>query len=81
MGQAEKSHLEQFQNTNAHALFLCEQVRPEIIPTMAFLTTRIKASTEDDWSKLIRMMQHLRQSRNDVVKLGLLVLCLMVKVI
>jgi len=65
----DKSKSEQFHTTTAQALFLCKQGRPDISPAVSFFTTRVKASTEEDWSKHVRMMQYLRQSRNDVLTL------------
>jgi len=62
----DKSKSEQFHITTAQALFLCKRGRPNISPAVAFFTTRVKASTEEDWSKHVRMMQYLHQSRNDV---------------
>ena len=64
----DKLKLEQFHTTTAQALFLCKRGRPDISPAVAFFTTIVKASTEEDWSKLVWMMQY-DQSRNDVLTL------------
>jgi len=58
----DKSRLEQFLTTTVQDLFLCKQRRADIIPPVAFFATRVKASTEEDWIKLVRMMQYLLQS-------------------
>ena len=60
---------EQFHTTTAKALVLCNQGRPNINPAAAFFTTKLKATTEEYWSKLVSMMQYLHQSRNDVLTL------------
>jgi hypothetical protein len=45
---------QQFHTTTAQALFLCKRARPDICPAVAYLTTRVQAPNEDDWSKLCR---------------------------
>ena len=37
----------------ARALFLCKQACPDVQPTVAFLTTRVKEPTKQDWYKLV----------------------------
>jgi len=44
----DKSKLEQFHTTTAQALFLCKRGRPDISLPVAFFTTRVKASMEED---------------------------------
>jgi hypothetical protein len=51
-----------FQNFVAKFLFLTKRARPDIATAMAFLTTRVKSSDEDDWKKLTRMIRYLRGS-------------------
>jgi hypothetical protein len=60
---------QQFHTTTAQALFLCKRARPDICPAVAFLTTRVQAPNEDDWSKLCRMMKWLGQTWNDCLTL------------
>ena len=57
----DKSKSEQFHTTTSQALFLCKRGRLDISPAVLFFTTRVKASTEEDWSKLVRMMLYLNQ--------------------
>jgi hypothetical protein len=49
-----------FHNFVAKCLFLTKRARPDIATAVAFLTTRVKASDEDDWKKLTRMIRYLR---------------------
>jgi hypothetical protein len=51
-----------FHNFVAKCLFLTKRARPDIATAVAFLTTRVKASDEDDWKKLTRMIRYLRGS-------------------
>ena len=60
-----KEQSEQFHTTTAQGLFLAKRGRPDISPAIAYFTTRVIESNEDDWKKLVRMMQYLRQTRED----------------
>ena len=51
-----------FHNFVAKCLFLTKRARPDISTAVAFLTTRVKASDEDDFKKLTRMIRYLRGS-------------------
>jgi hypothetical protein len=44
-----------FHNFVAKCLFLTNRARPDITTAVAFLTTRVKSSDEDNWKKLTRM--------------------------
>ncbi len=48
----------------AKGLFLCKRSRPDIQTTIAFLCTRVKEPDEDDWKKLIRLLQYLNYSKD-----------------
>ena len=54
-----KTRAEEFHTTVAKALFVSKRARPDIQPTNAFLCTRVKNPTEEDWAKLTRMMRFL----------------------
>jgi hypothetical protein len=49
-----------FHHNVAKLLFLCKRARPDIQTAVAFLCTRVKASDEDDYKKLARVMRYLR---------------------
>ena len=51
------------------AMFVCKRARPDIQPAVAFLATRVKHPTEQDYKKLTRMMSYLKTSENDVLTL------------
>ena len=44
----------------AKALFATKRARPDIHTDVAFLTTRVMTPDEDDWKKLLRMINYLR---------------------
>ena len=37
----------------ARTLFLCKRAHPDVQPTVTFLMTRVKETTEQDWYKLV----------------------------
>ncbi len=53
----------------AKGLFLTKRGRPDALPAIAFLTTRVNAPTEQDWKKLVRMLQFLKKTSKDVLTL------------
>jgi hypothetical protein len=54
----------------AKGLFACKRARPDIHTTIAFLCTRVKEPTEDDWDKLMRLMFYLNGSKEEVLFLA-----------
>ena len=54
----------------AKCLFLAKRVRPDIQTTVAVLCSRVQAPGRKDWSKLVRMMKFLSQTRDDVLTLS-----------
>ncbi len=55
---------EVFYTAVAKGLFVSKRARPDIMPTIAVLCTRVKAPTDSDWDKLMRMMKYLNGTRN-----------------
>ena len=53
----------------AKGLFLCKRARPDIQPTIAVLSTRVKSPNESDWRKLVRMMEYLNGTKELMLKL------------
>jgi hypothetical protein len=51
-------------------LFLCKRARPDLQTAVTFLSTRIKSCNEDDYKKLIRMLQFLRATRDEFLTLS-----------
>lgn len=58
----DEQHASRFHHMVAKALFLCKRARPDIQLTVGFLSTRVRAPTEEDWRKLKRLVQYLRGS-------------------
>jgi Reverse transcriptase (RNA-dependent DNA polymerase) len=53
----------------AKALFACKRARPDIHVATTLLCTRVKSPNQDDWNKLIRMLEFLNGTRDDVLTL------------
>ena len=58
---------EDFHTTIAKCLFLCKRSRPDIQVAVAYLCTRVKSPDEDNWKKLVRLVQYL----NGTIELSL----------
>ena len=54
----------------AKLLYLEKRARPDIETAISFLTTRVDKSDEDDWKKLKRVIQYLKQTIDDVRIIG-----------
>jgi hypothetical protein len=52
-----------YHRLTAKQLYLCKCARPDLQPTVAFLTTRVTHPTIDDWKKLSRSIRYLRGSK------------------
>jgi Reverse transcriptase (RNA-dependent DNA polymerase) len=61
---------EVFHRIVAKLLYLSKRGRPDIQLAVAFLTTRVSKSTEQDWTKLTRLLQYLQGTRELHVTLG-----------
>ena len=55
----DKRRVELFHRYVAKLLFISKRGRPDIQTAVAFLTTRVQFPDEDDWKKLLRMLQFL----------------------
>ena len=55
-----------FRRLVAKLLFLIKRERPDIQPTIVFLTTRVRNLDEDDWKKLRRVISYLNATINSV---------------
>jgi len=51
--KVDKNRKTLFHHITAKLLFLAKRARPDILTTVAFLTTRVKDPDEDDWNKLV----------------------------
>jgi len=52
-----------FHHLVAKSLFLCKRARPDLQTAVAFLSTRVKEPDLDDYKKVKRMMEYLRDTR------------------
>jgi hypothetical protein len=50
-------------------MFLCKRARPDIDPAIAFLSSRVNDTSEDDWKKLLRVLGFLKGTINDALTL------------
>ena len=51
-----KDKRELFHTFVAKGLFVCKRARPDIQPAIAYLTTRVREPDEQDWFKLVKML-------------------------
>ena len=61
---------EDFHTFVAKGLFASKRARPDIQPTIAILSTRVKEPTKGDWKKLLRLMKYLNGTQNMVLTLA-----------
>ena len=47
-------------------MFLCKRARQDIQPGIAFLSTRTSAPTEQDWTKLVKLMVFLKVTQDQI---------------
>jgi hypothetical protein len=53
----------------AKALFISKRARCDIQPAIAFLTTRVKGPSKDNWKKLCNLLHYLKSTKDDVLLL------------
>jgi hypothetical protein len=61
---------ETFHTFVAKGLFLCKRGRPDIQPSIAFLSTRVRSPGQQDWFKLTKLMEFLKSTEDDVLTLS-----------
>ena len=57
------SQREAFHSCVAKALYFAKRARPDILPSIAFLTKRVKAPDVEDWAKLVHMVTYLHKTQ------------------
>ena len=60
-----------FHSVVAKLLFITKRARPDIEPTVNFLCTRVTKSTEQDWTKLKRLMIFIKNTLHDKRFIGM----------
>ena len=61
----EAQQAEEYHTFVAKGLFACKRARPDIHPTIAVLSTRVKQPNDDDWRKLHRLLKYINGTRKD----------------
>ena len=52
-----------FHTLVAKLLYIAKRVRPHILLVVNFLTTRVQEPTQEDWKKLIRVLEYLNGTK------------------
>ena len=65
-----KQRAHEFHSTVAKLQYLEKRGRPDLEPTVAFLSTRVSCPTEEDWKKLERALAFLNKTKGDVRVIG-----------
>jgi hypothetical protein len=55
----------------AKALFACKRARPDTHTAVTLLCTRVKSPNQDDWKKLMTLLEYFNGTRGDVLILGI----------
>jgi hypothetical protein len=63
----DQERAEVFHTFVAKALFACKRSRRDLQVAVAMLCTRVKSPTEEDWKKLLRMLEYVKCSLKDVL--------------
>jgi hypothetical protein len=66
----DKMQSEELHSFVAKSLLACKRARPDLHTTTTFLCTRVKLPTQDDCTKLFRLMTYLNGSRDEVLFLS-----------
>jgi hypothetical protein len=51
-------------------MFLCKRARQDVLPGIVFLATRVKDPNHQDWIKLIKILNYLKATKDDIVKMS-----------
>ena len=49
---------------------ICKRYKPDISTMVVVLSTRIRNTTEDDWSKLIKILSHVIKDQEQNLNIG-----------
>jgi len=55
---------EKYHSRVAKLLYLSKRVRPDILTAVAFLSTRVQEPTEEDWTKLDRLLKYINCTKD-----------------
>ena len=65
----EKNKKEQFHTMVAKGLFVAKRGRPDMLPAITFLCSRVSEATKQDWGKLVHPPQFLKRATDAVLAL------------
>ena len=51
-------------------MFLSKRARPDVLPGIIFLTTRVKEPNQGDWIKLIKILTYLKTTKDETIKMS-----------
>jgi len=60
---------DQLRSRVAKVLFSAKRVRPDLLPVVGWLATRVTASTEQDWDRLWRTLQYVNRTKEFKLRL------------
>lgn len=61
---------ERFHSVMAKILYLSKRTRPDLLVAVAFLVRRVQNPDEDDWSKMVRLIQYIRGTKELGIRLS-----------
>ena len=65
----DEARAEVFHTFGAKASFVAKRGGPDVQVPIAFLCTRVRKSTEEDWNRLLRLMKFLKVTQDDALTL------------
>ena len=51
-------------------MFLVKRARPDLEPGLGFISSRVRASTQQDWSTLLKLMSFMLGTKDEVLTLS-----------
>jgi len=58
-----------FHTHTMKVMYLAKRARPDVLPAVIFLSSRVKAPTVQDWNKLKKMMNFIWRTKDEVITL------------
>jgi hypothetical protein len=52
------------------SMFLCKRARQDLLPGIIFLITRVRSPNNQDWVKLVKIMNYLKATKNKIVRMS-----------
>ena len=61
---------EDFHTHTARGLFACKRARPDTATSISVLTTGVRLPSVDNWQKLVRYMQYMKRTWQEILTLS-----------